>query len=248
MQNKNHQKLLSKLLKNKTMSIGEFSNIIKNDNYIDELDTNIAIINANGLPIYIKNENIYLRTNETLLSSQDICFVDIETNGSKPENSQIIEIGAIKVRNGKIIDKFNSLVFNSHIPKSIEKITNITVELLKDAPKSNKVLTEFKLFLSDSIFVAHGLNFDYNFISYYLQKENLGQLLNQKICSLRFAKRMIKSQKYSISYFNEFFDINRENMHRAYDDAYVSFRLFQECINLVKVDIKYTNDLIKFIN
>jgi DNA polymerase-3 subunit epsilon len=243
------QALIKRFRKSKQLSKNDLQEILALDkNNIDDIDTTAEIMIANGFPMYQKDDNYYLKTATTPYTEGIFCFVDIETNGSKPQKAQIIEIGAIKVQNNKIIDKFSSLIYNNYIPKNIQEITNIKTDDLKDAPDIEDVLKKFKIFLDDSVFIAHAVTFDYNFISYYLEKYNLGKLENRKICSLKFAQKSIKSQKYSLSYFNEYLQIEQENLHRAYNDAYVSYRLFKECLKSIPDNIKSVEDLIKYIH
>jgi len=247
------QKISQALIKNfrakKKLSSKELEDILLHDkDNIDSIDTIANLMIANGFPMEQNGDCFFLNTINTLYKDEIFCFVDIETNGSKPDKAQIIEIGALKVQNGKIIDKFESFIYNENVPKHIEKITNINTSQLKNAPQAIEALKDFKIFLSNSIFLAHSVVFDYNFISYYLDKFHLGKLENRKICTLKFAQKMIKSQKYSLSYFNEYLDLGQDSMHRAYVDAYVSYKLFEQCLKDIPQDIKTTEDLIKFIH
>ena len=112
---------------------------------------------ARGFPLREKGKKIELKTATTPLPEQEFVIVDIETNGSKPYNSQVIEIGAIKSRGGRIIDRFESFIYAKEIPEYITKLTGIEAKDLKQAPSQKEVLLRFKEFLGDAVFVAHNV-------------------------------------------------------------------------------------------
>jgi len=241
-------KLTHKFIKHKKLTKNALEKFLVNEkNDIIDGDLYVQILMANGYPIYEKDDCFYLKTLETSLREETFCFVDIEANGSKPENGQIIEIAGVKVKDGQIIDKFNSLIYNAHIPLNIQEITNITPDLLVGAPKIGEVLQKFKLFLGESIFIAHGVTFDYNFISYYLDKMGLGILENRYICTVKLAQKTIPSQKYSLRFFNEYFALEQDNLHRAYSDAYLTYQVFTKCLEHIERELITTEDLIKFV-
>ena len=98
----------------------------------------------------------------------DYIVLDIETTGLDPEFDEIIEIGAIKVINGKIVDEFSELVKPSNaITPFISSLTGITNDMLKTAKNINQVLPKFLDFVKDMTIVGHNVNFDINFIYDY---------------------------------------------------------------------------------
>ena len=103
---------------------------------------------------------------ESLLSfPNEYVVVDIETTGLSPEYDEIIEIGAIRVKDDVVIDKFQSLVKPQHkINEFIEKLTGITNEMLENSPKLNSVLPSLKNFIADSCIIGYNVNFDLNFL------------------------------------------------------------------------------------
>jgi len=204
---------------------------------------------SNGLPLeFDEDNNIYLKTKETAIEKQCFCIVDIETNGSSiKKGHQIIEIGAVKYKNGEIIDKFQSLVYAKEIPSYIQEVTNIKPEMLEDAPILESVLKEFKLFLEDDVFIAHDIKFDYNYISDSLEKYDLGRLENRKLCSIDLAKRTIDSPRYGLSFLKEELEIQVDNHHRAYYDALATTHVFEKSLEVINKDkISNVEDLITF--
>ena len=191
---------------------------------------------------------VYLKTTKTPIEEQTFCIVDIETNGgSAKKGYQIIELGAVKYKNGEIIGKFESLVYAKEIPQYVQEVTKINLKMLEDAPRLEKVLKEFKVFLEDDVFVAHDIKFDYTFVSDSFEKFHLGKLLNRKICSIDLAKRTIESEKYGLSFLKEVLNIEVDNHHRAYFDALTTAIIFEKSLsNLDNSKIKTVEDLITF--
>jgi len=206
----------------------------------------IELLRTYGLPIREDKDGVYLKTLFTPFKEQVFCFVDIETNGNSPVKNQIIEIGAIKYQNGKIIDKMDSLIYCDFVPEYISKITNITVDDLKGASSLNKILYDFKLFLGDAVFVAHNVNFDFNFISASLERAGYGKLLNRKLCTIDLARKTIKAERYGLAYLIEHLNIDTPAHHRAHADALSSLKIFEESLKNIPSEIETAEDLLFF--
>lgn len=198
-----------------------------------------------GFPLHEIDEKIIIETAETKLWEQKFCVVDIEANGSDPSTHQIIEIGAVMVQNGEEIDRFESFVKTDILPDSITILTGITLDDLKGAPPLNFVLEKFRLFLKDAVFVAHNVNFDYNFISASLQKAGFGPLLNRKLCTIDLSRKCFQAQKYGLSFLMEHFDVSFGAQHRALVDAKMADYVLRHCLQNLPVEISTTEDLIR---
>ncbi|MBU1659518.1 3'-5' exonuclease [bacterium] len=213
----------------------------------EDLDFTFELWLSQGLHIVKQQGSFFFNTKFIPLEDATFCIVDIETNGSKVDKHQIIEIGAIKVKNGIITDRFESLVRCSEINKHITMITGITVEDTLNAPKLKDVLYEFKTFLGDAVFVAHDVKFDYKFISASLQKIGLETLLNRSVCSLALAERTLESYRYALFYLNDFFHLNpHATHHRAMSDVMTTYELFKLSLKNIDKNVKTVEDLIKF--
>ena len=189
----------------------------------------------------------YLR--ENYLYNKDIkdeifCITDIETNGGIKEG-QIIEIGAVKLKNGLIIDKFKSFIKADFIPEEISDLTGIVVSDLDNAPNLATVLEKFKLFLGTSVFVAHNVKFDYDFISKSLEKLDYGVLLNRRICTIELARRTIPSAKYGLGSLKELLGIHNAH-HRALNDAISAAIIFKVSLERLPWTVQTVEDLIHF--
>lgn len=210
---------------------------------IDDIE-NIRLL---GLPIVeLEHKNIALETTFTPIEKQRFCIVDIETSGSKIETSQIIEIGAIMVQGGKIVDEFESLVKCNNIPENITYLTGIKNEDVKDAPSLASVLERFRLFLGDAVFVAHNVNFDYYFISDSMQNAGFGPLLNRRMCSIDLARKTFEAPKYGLGFLIEYLGIKVDSHHRAYSDALATVSVLEKSLSNLPETIITTEDLIKF--
>ncbi len=215
--------------------------------FFDNPELEFELLLSNGFPIEIYNDNVVLKTSKTSIKDQTFCIVDIETNGGHVNKGhQIIELGAVKYKDGVIIDKYESLVYAKSIPEYIQEVTSITPKMLEDAPIINTVLEEFKLFLEDDVFVAHDIKFDYNFISNSLQKYHLGKLENRKLCTIDLARRTIKAEKYGLKSLKETLNIQIDNHHRAYSDALSTTYILEESFKYLEEKVKTVENLIDF--
>lgn len=213
----------------------------------ESIDIFIELSRAQGLNIVRKQGQYYFDTKYISIPDAEFCIVDIETNGSKIDKHQIIEIAAVKVKNGKIIDQFESFVYTKEINPHISEITGIFAKDTQDAPDLKTIMMEFKLFLGDSIFIAHDVKFDYRFISLSMQKVGLEPLLNRSICSLALAERTVVSYRYALSYLNDSLNLNpNATHHRAMSDVLTTYGLFLLSLKNCTESLNNVEDLIKF--
>ena len=212
---------------------------------VNEKELILELLRGCGLWIVEDSKNVSL---DLSLHYQECeyCFVDIETTGSKPIESSVIEIGAIKYFRGKIIDRFETLVYANKIPEEITQLTGIDTKMLQNSPSEKYALLELRKFLGNSVFVAHNVAFDYNFISSRLEKYGDYGLLNPRICSVELAQKSILSPRYSLSFLNEFLGVNAPASHRAYADAFVCMRVFEIALLNLPKEVYSLKDLIVF--
>jgi len=199
-----------------------------------------------GLPISEDEDEVFLSTSKTPYEDEVFCIVDIETNGNSPVKNQIIEIGAIKVQHGKVLEKFESYVYADYIPESITRLTKIEVADLKDAPSLKSVLQAFKIFLGESVFVAHNVNFDFGFVSKSLETIGDDELLNRKLCTVDLSRKTIEAPRYGLGFLKEFLEIDEGDHHRAFADAVSAGKVLDMCFKNLPEDVKTTEDLIRF--
>lgn len=239
---------LVKKLKSHDLKVEECLTLIESfdDTFFENAQLELELLISNGFPLNVLEDKVLLKTARLPLADQTFCIVDIETNGSNVQKGQIIELGAVKYKNGEIIDKFDSLVYAKNVPPYIQEVTNITPKMLEEAPVINKVLEEFKLFLEDDVFIAHDIKFDYKFISESFEKYDLGRLENRKLCTIDLAKRTIKAQRYGLDFLKDILNIDIQNQHRAYSDALSTTYILEYALKKVPNYVQTTEDLIEF--
>lgn len=240
-----YNKLVNRLL-NRPLSVNEFETFLKSEDFIFDFELEFELLKSSGIPLSFSNEKVYLRSTITPINSDRFCIVDIETNGHDPIKHQPIEIGAIMYSNGNVEREFNTLISCDYIPQAIIELTGISVDMLDGAPNLKSALESFRIFLGDSIFVAHNVDFDFNFLSNCMEYNNFGYLYNFKICTIKLIKKIMQSNKYSLSYLNEVLDINHYPLHRALDDSVVTLEVFKYCLKSIPNFVYTSQDLIKF--
>lgn len=217
----------------------EALNLTKNDE-LEELE-------MLGFPIIKTSENYAtLKTRLTAIEEQEFCIVDIETSASDTNSGQIIEIGALMIKDGKEVDRFDSLVYANSIPQTIQELTGIEEEALHKAPSLATVLEKFRLFLKDAVFVAHNVNFDYSFISATLEKLGFGPLLNRKLCTIDLAKKTLKAERYGLEHLKEVLKLDEGELHRAFWDAYYATEIFKKSLQNISKPLYTTEELLFF--
>lgn len=155
------------------------------------------------------------------LSDAEYIVFDIETTGLSVSANKIIEIAAIKMVNGQIVDRFESFV-NPHekIPENIQRLTNITDEMVQDAPELVPTLEKFIAFIGNRILVAHNANFDMGFIKENLKRHQFAPLTNPVIDTLELARMLFPSMKnHRLNTLADKFKVALDSHHRAIDDS-----------------------------
>ena len=218
----------------------------KHTTLFEDADTLFILLQASGYPIAYEDGRYRLETYFTSYKNQKYCVIDIETNGSKPESAQVIEVGAVMVQNGEIIDRFESFVECVFVPEYISKITGIVLEDLVGSPSHLEVLTKLRVFLDNAIFVAHNAEFDYGFLNHSFDRLGLGSIGNQKLCSIDLARRTIESKRYGLAYLGETLELGEHTQHRAFSDALVTSKLLALSFKNLPKYVNSTDELLRF--
>jgi DNA polymerase-3 subunit epsilon len=158
-------------------------------------------------------------------------IVDIETTGGYAAAGGITEI-AIRITDGeKIIHRYETLVNPVYtIPRYVESLTGITNAMVEDARHFKMIADELYELLSDKIFVAHNVNFDYSYLKYYF-KEAGYDLDCKKLCTIRLGRQILPGYKsYSLGNFCREIGIEIEHRHRAGGDAEATAKLFHHLL------------------
>ena len=189
-----------------------------------------------GVEAYIVDDltDIAVRAKDQTLDDEYVVF-DIETTGFSATSDRIIEIGAVKVKDGNITDYYSTFVNPEvPIPFEITKLTSITDDMVMDAKKIDDILPEFLEFVGDAALVAHNAGFDVGFI-----KENAKRLgLNSKytyLDTVALARVLLPTlAKYKLNIVAKALNISLENHHRAVDDAKATAEIFVKFIEMLK--------------
>ena len=160
---------------------------------------------------------------------------DIETTGLSAEKNKIIEIGAVKVIDGKIVEKFSQFVNPKvPIPFEIEQLTSIKDEMVMDAPTIEEVLPRFMEFCKDAVMVAHNADFDMSFIKKNCDLQNITYdfTIADTVALARFL--MPQLNRYKLDTIAKALNVSLENHHRAVDDAGCTAEIFVKFIAMLK--------------
>ncbi len=167
--------------------------------------------------------------------SNTFVVFDLETTGFSPVSDRIIEFGAVKVRNGEIIDRFSSFVNPEiPIPFAIEQLTGINDNMVIEAPKIEKVLREFIAFVGDAVLVAHNAEFDMSFIL-EKEKDHQIQLMHTSVDTLGISRLLYpRNAKHNLAAMTKLMSIPLTNHHRAVDDAEATALIFLKMIPMLE--------------
>lgn len=166
---------------------------------------------------------------------------DIETTGLDPEFDEIIEIGAVKIKDGIKIDTFNSLIKPEYeIDEFITELTGITNGMVENAPSIDEVLPKFMDFIRDYIIIGHNVNFDINFIYDNLEELNIPPITNDFVDTLRISRRLIPELKHhKLSDLANYFNIDTNGSHRSLKDVEITLEVLKN-LNTMIIE-KYQN-------
>ncbi|PYS76426.1 MAG: hypothetical protein DMF66_14815 [Acidobacteria bacterium] len=163
------------------------------------------------------------------LSEADFVVFDIETTGPKMPPSRIMEIGATRVRAGRIVAEFQTLVNpRTPIPPFIAGLTGIRDEMVARAPTFEEVAADWLRFAGTAVLVAHNAVFDVRFINHEIASVFPGRrMMNSHLCTVSLARRLLPELKsFRLVALAEHFSVPHRKRHRAGDDARATARVF----------------------
>lgn len=160
---------------------------------------------------------------------------DLETTGFSPTRNRIIEIGAVKVEQGKITDRFSTFVNPEvPIPLRITEVTSIEDSMVADAPKIETVLPEFLDFCRGCVLVAHNADFDYSFICKKGQEQGLNTDFTV-VDTVGIARVLFPHlAKYTLDNVAKVLKIALVNHHRAVEDAEATAEIFEKMLRMLE--------------
>ncbi len=166
-----------------------------------------------------------------LVAEQFVVF-DLETTGlttSGGAMDRIIEVGAVKILGGNIVEKFSSFVAcPNKLSAEIIELTGIDDSMLVGAPTVEEVLPDFFKFCDGCILVGHNIPFDYKFIRHYGEKQGY-VFQNRQMDTLTIAQEVLRLSNYKLNTVADHYGFTFQH-HRAYDDAFVTAKIFIELV------------------
>lgn len=192
-----------------------------------------------------------MNTAVTLSQSTYVVF-DLETTGLDPKSgNSIIEIGAVKIKDGKIIDRYDELIDPKvKLSEEIIKITCITNEMLEGKREEKESVIDFMNWVGDLPMVAHNARFDLSFLEMAYTKYNLGKITNTVIDTLGLSRYLESSERYHnlatlVKRYN--IDWDESKHHRAdYDSEGTALIFYQMLKKLEMNDIKSLKELFNY--
>jgi DNA polymerase-3 subunit alpha (Gram-positive type) len=181
-------------------------------------------------------EFVELEKNRLLKNTEYVVF-DFETTGAKTPPCRVTEIGAFRVADGKVREEFHSLINpEMPIPPFITGLTNISDEMVKDAPKFVEIASDFLDFVGDAVLVAHNAMFDMRFLNVEIGRIHLNcRVSNPYLCTVRLARKLIPEiENHKLATVANYYSINLENHHRATDDARATAIIFLKLLDLLE--------------
>jgi len=169
------------------------------------------------------------------LFDTDFVVFDLETTGAKAPPCRITEIGAFRVRHGRIADQFHTLVNpQAPIPPFITALTGISEEMVRYAPIFSDVVDNFLKFVGDSVLVAHNAGFDMRFLNHEIGLVyGEYRMVNPCLCTVQLSRKLLPDvENHKLKTLAEHYSVSLINHHRAEDDARATAEIF---INLLEM-------------
>lgn len=158
---------------------------------------------------------------------KDYVCVDIETSGIRAKWDKIIEIGAVKVRGGKVTDTFSELIYpGTAISPYITQLTGITDTMLEGRPGIEEILPRFIEFAGEDYLLGHNIMFDYSFLKQNAMNMRI-DFERSGMDTLKIARKVLPHlESRALDFLCEYYGIKDENHHRALNDAEVTSQLY----------------------
>ena len=206
------------------------------NHFIERLDKEDPFKILYGVEGYVVDDltEIAVGAGDETLDDVYVVF-DIETTGFSAIKDKIIEIGAVKVVNGKIVDKFSTFVNPERpIPFEITKLTSINDDMVMEYPNIEVILPQFLEFAKDAVLVAHNASFDVGFIEQNCRYQDIEPKFIS-VDTVALARVLLPTlSKYKLNIVAKALGISLENHHRAVDDAGATAEIFVKFVEMLK--------------
>lgn len=191
--------------------------------------------------------NVMLGT--TSLASGRFVTVDIETTGSRPGSGGILELGAVLIESGRIVDRFSTLVDPGEpVPLAIRGLTGIDDDMVAEAPPVDRVIDRFRAFVGDAVLVAHNHRFDMGFLDYEAERSWGTPFPRPILDTLALARRLHPDlERHSLRVLAEYYGVDAVPTHRALPDALATAQVLLVMLEeLARAGITTAGDAARF--
>ena len=180
--------------------------------------------------------------NQSLLQNLEFTALDLETSGLDPNESEILEIAAIRFDRDKILSTYNFLVKpNKPLQLSAQIVNGITPKMLENARTLDSILPEFLRFIEGSALVIQNSEFDLSFLFPEAKKRRLAIPTLPVFCTLNLTRKFFPElKKHNLVALRDFFKIEKMNttsirhsFHEALDDSFAAMKVFIQCIDKI---------------
>lgn len=155
----------------------------------------------------------------------DYTVIDVETTGLQPGKDKLIEVSAVRIRDGNVTETFQHYI-NPYIPVPEDTPTNLTNDFLQNYPTADTVLPQFLTFLGSDTLVGHNITFDLGF----LRTESGKFIPNDTIDTCTMSRRCLELPDYKLSTLCDFFGIQHDSDHTANGDCLSAFELYERLL------------------
>ena len=177
---------------------------------------------------------------------QDFICIDLETTGLNPKRDRIIEIGAVKVREGKVVDTYQQLIDpKQQLEERVKNLTGITSKELEGQPTIQEVLSRLQEFIGEDILLGHRVLFDYSFLKRTFTNEKIS-FERKGIDTLKLARQFVTDcESKKLESLCKHYGI-KQQAHRALSDAQATVELYQRLVELYYVEDAFAPKPLEF--
>ncbi len=191
-------------------------------------------VSANQSDLFVKEEKI-----DEFLLNNDVVVFDLETTGLNVAECQIIEIGAVKMRQGRIVETFETLVKPiGHIPDDATAVNNITDEMVAECYNIDQIFPDFYKFIDGCVLVAYNIAYDCGVLQAYGDKNGFA-INNKQVDALKLAKKALPEYKsHKLGKVVKILNITLDNAHRAIFDTIATAEVLKVTLNMLSEEDK----------
>jgi DNA polymerase-3 subunit epsilon len=182
----------------------------------------LADLTVNPYAVTRERPRSYGHSADESLSGLSYVVVDTETTGGRSLlGDRITEFAAVVVKGGEIVELYETLVNPQRsIPPFVTQLTNITWDMVKNAPTFARIAPDVLRVLEGNVFVAHNATFDWRFVTTEVSRSTGRQLRGRRLCTVKIARKVLPQlSRRSLDYVARYYGVEIRNRHRAGGDA-----------------------------